>query len=115
MQLIKQKANEVAAELHSKHGHPKAQTFDIGTILAVIQIILALVRLAKLCRQSNKRTLDNFRNPNIINRRRIARVVARYAPYGLSTVNLEAAVLSVGSKLTEEELVLLYKEEGELK
>lgn len=113
MKEIENQANQIAGMIVDD-GEDEAVFFDLATILLIISIITAVYRLWKECNKKPLEALAEAKNPGIVARWRLRRLVRQNVDdeefnnrYARKITN---NILKYGLSLNEEKIKLSYME-----
>jgi hypothetical protein len=114
MSVIEAKANNAASELAQTQGIDNSVALDPATILALLEIIMQVMKMLQNCRKTPENALLVLRNPSIMERWALKRIVKRVVDdedvhklYGRQFLN---SIVSVGHSCSLDEVTNMYKE-----
>lgn len=88
------------------------KTSSILTIIAILQLLIALYKIFKDCNNSEEQTMEILRKPNFFQRTVMKRVIERSFPENPLNKQLQKEILEVNKKVKKSEIKLLL-ENGE--
>lgn len=114
MSTIEHKARLVVQNLRTKQEVPNATTLNPLLILTIISIIVNLIRIVQICRQTNAEVVDAMHNPGIFVRWRMSRVtrkaLAKFPEFASCQKQVYNGVLAVAKGVTEDEVAQMLQE-----
>lgn len=90
----------------------KEIAFDPFTIIMIIQLIIALIKLYQTCHKNNTQTLDMMRYPNIFERRILRKEINKLmdAGFKLRREDLENGLKELAFTLRPQDLKKLFED-----
>lgn len=113
MSILEKKANEIANEM-AKDEKIKSYAIDPFTISIIVSILTELIKLYISCRKSSKEAAETMRNPGLIQRWRLKRLIRNHLDdeevHHILHKDLFQATLKIANEVTDEEVKEIYEE-----
>lgn len=114
MSTIEDKAKLIADDVASNGSDVSEVVFDPFTISVIVTVISELVKLYLACRKTPTETAESMRNPGIVEKWRLRRVIKQHVDHDeahdMLAQPLFKSTLKVSATLTDDEVAKMMEE-----